>query len=297
MVTPVAASAAASGVISLGDSTVHRLGFGAMQLVGPYAWGEPPSREEAVRVLRRAVELGVNLIDTADSYGPHISEELIRIALHPYPDGLVIATKGGMIRPGPLAAGVIGRPDYLRQQVELSLRRLGLERIELYQLHRIDPTVPVEESVQALAEMQSEGKIGSIGLSEVSVDDIEVARTVADIASVQNVYNLVDRRHEAVLEYCEREGIAFLPWTPIATGELARPGGILDQLARAYEATPAQLALSWLLHRSPTILPIPGTRSIEHLEENVAAAAIELSGEQFERLDRAVDAGTGQGRD
>ncbi|WP_324192781.1 aldo/keto reductase [Nocardia transvalensis] len=284
----MSATATVSGVITLGGVTVNRLGFGALQIVGAYGFGEPPSREDAVRVLRRAVELGVNFIDTADSYGPHISEELIRTALHPYSDGVVIATKGGLIRPSRMEAGVIGRPDYLRQQVELSLRRLSLERIELYQLHRIDPVVPLEESLGALVELQNEGKIGAIGLSEVTVAEIERARRVADIVSVQNLYNLVDRRHEAVLDYCEQQGIAFLPWAPITTGQLARPGGVLEQLGRSIDATPAQLALSWLLHRSPVMLPIPGTKSIRHLEENVAAGAIELSAEQYEQLDRAA---------
>jgi aryl-alcohol dehydrogenase-like predicted oxidoreductase len=273
---------AASGTFAIGgDLEVHRLGFGGMQLTGPGVWGPPRDREEAVRVLRRAVELGVDFIDTADAYGPLYNEQLIHEALHPYADGLVIATKGGVTRSGPDDWRPVGRPEYLRQAVHLSLRHLGVERIDLYQLHRIDARVPVEDSLGALTELQAEGKIRHIGLSEVSVAEIEQARKVAGIVSVQNLFNLANRSAEPVLEYAEREGLAFIPWFPIATGELARPGGPLDDAAKAHGATPAQLALAWLLRRSPNILPIPGTSKVAHLEENLAAAAVELTDAEF----------------
>ena len=275
--------ATASGTVAVGDITVHRLGFGAMQITGPGIWGDPPDRAEAVRVLRRAVELGVDFIDTADSYGPYVSEELIREALHPY-DGVTIATKGGLVRTGPGEWHPVARPEYLRQEVEMSLRRLGLERIDLYQLHRIDPQVPVEDSLGELVQLQKEGKIRHIGLSEVDVNEIETSRKVADIVSVQNLYNLSNRQSESVLDYSEREGIAFIPWFPIATGELARPGGVLDAASKRLGATPAQLALAWLLRRSPVMLPIPGTKSVSHLEENIGAAGVELSDEQYQEL-------------
>ena len=281
---------ARSGSFSLGGETpVNRLGFGAMQLTGSGVWGEPDDRDEAIRVLRRAVEFGVNFIDTADSYGPFVSEELIRTALHPYREGLVIATKAGLTRHGPGIWKPVGRPEYLRQQCELSLRHLGLERIELYQLHRIDPKVPAAEQVGELGRLQEEGKIHHIGLSEVSVEVLEEARGTAEIASVQNLYNLVDRGAEELLDHCTREGIAFIPWFPLATGKLAGGGGPLDRIAAEDDASPSQLALAWLLRRSPVMLPIPGTSSVAHLEDNLAAASIELTDEQFEALSRAGD--------
>jgi pyridoxine 4-dehydrogenase len=274
-----------SGTFALaGKHPVHRLGYGAMQLTGPGVWGPPEDPAEAVRVLRRAVELGVDFIDTADSYGPTVSEELIAQALYPYPDDLVIATKAGLARTGPGEWHAIGRPAYLRQQAELSLRRLRLERIELFQLHRIDPEVPLEDQIGALRELQDEGKIGYIGLSEVSVAQIQAARQIVDIATVQNLYNLTNRRSEDVLDYAEEERIGFIPWFPIATGELARPGGPLDALSAEHGTTPAQLALAWLLRRSPVVLPIPGTKSVTHLEENMGAADIQLTDEQYDRL-------------
>ncbi|RAY10862.1 oxidoreductase [Actinomadura craniellae] len=282
-------NAAAAGDFAIGgDLPVHRLGFGAMRLTGPGVWGDPEDPDEAVRVLRRTVELGVNFIDTADSYGPFVSEQLIRKALHPYPEHLVIATKGGFTRAGPGDWRPLGRPEYLRQQTELSLRHLGVERIDLYQLHRIDPTVPLAEQLGELAALRDEGKIRHIGLSEVSVADLERSREITDIVSVQNRYNLVDRGSEDVLEYAERENLAFIPWFPVATGELARPGGPLDEAARRHGATPAQLALAWLLRRSPVMLPIPGTSKVAHLEENVAAAGIDLKDDEFAALTTAA---------
>jgi pyridoxine 4-dehydrogenase len=270
--------AAASGTFRLGgDLPVHRLGYGAMRLTGPGIWGEPADRPKAVRVLRRAVELGVNFIDTADSYGPFVSEQIIREALHPYDEGVVIATKGGITRQGPDQRVPLGRPEYLRQQTELSLRHLGVERIDLYQLHRVDPKLPLAEQLGTLAELQKEGKIRHIGLSEVGVEQLEEAQQITEIVSVQNQYSLVERAHGDVLEHAQRHGIAFIPWNPIAVGRLARPGGRLDTAAAAHGATPGQLALAWLLHRSPVMLPIPGTSSVAHLEENIAAAGIELS--------------------
>jgi len=267
-----------------GDLDVARLGYGAMQITGAGIWGPPRDPDEAVRVLRRAVELGVTLIDTADSYGPYISEELIRTALHPYPEHLVIATKAGLVRTGPHEWHPLGRPEYLRQQVEMSLRRLGLDRIDLFQLHRIDPKVPLEDQLGELAKLREEGKIRHLGLSEVSVAEIDRARAITGIASVQNLYNLADRRSEAVLDHCEASGLGFIPWFPIATGELAQAGGKLDGVAGALGATPAQVALAWLLRRSPAMLPIPGTSSVAHLEENVAARDLRLTDEQFAAL-------------
>ncbi|MDX8152285.1 aldo/keto reductase [Patulibacter brassicae] len=282
-------SAAASGTFSIGgELPVHRLGYGAMQLTGEGVWGPPRDPDEARRVLRRAVELGVTFIDTADSYGPHVSEELIREALHPYADDLVIATKAGLTRHGPNIWRPVGRPEYLRQQAEMSLRRLGLERIDLFQLHRIDPKVPVAEQVGELKALQDEGKIGHIGLSEVSVDELREAQETATIATVQNRYNLADRSAQELLEHVTEVGIGFIPWFPLATGELAGEGGPLDELAREHDASPAQLALAWLLHRSPVMLPIPGTSTVAHLEDNLAAASIELTDEEAQRLTDAV---------
>jgi pyridoxine 4-dehydrogenase len=282
-------SAAASGTFKLGnDLPIHRLGFGAMRLTGKGIWGEPENPEEARRVLRRAVELGINFIDTADSYGPEVSERLIAEALHPYPAGLVIATKGGLTRQGPDRWEPVGRPEYIQQCVEMSLRRLRLERIDLYQLHRIDPKVPVEETLGALKELQRQGKIRHIGLSEVSVREIKHARNIVPIVSVQNRYNLTDREHEDVLNYCEEHDLGFIPWAPVASGGLTRPRGALDLAATKYKATVAQLSIAWLLHRSPFMLPIPGTSSVEHLEENVAAAILVLPKEESQKIEHAV---------
>jgi pyridoxine 4-dehydrogenase len=279
----------AGGSFRLGGTLpVRPLGFGAMQLTGRGVWGEPADPDECRRVLRRAVDLGVNLIDTADSYGPEVSERLIAEALHPYPEGLVIATKGGFTRQGPSRWAPVGRPEYLRQQCEMSLRRLRLDRIDLYQLHRIDPRVPAEESLGELRALQHEGKIRFVGLSEVDVPQLHAARAVVDVVSVQNIYNLGERRHESVLTECERLGLGFIPWYPLATGRLARPGGPLAAMSGRHGATPAQLALAWLLRRSTVMLPIPGTASVAHLEENCAAADIELAAEEFEELDRAA---------
>ncbi|HZD66161.1 MAG TPA: aldo/keto reductase [Acidimicrobiales bacterium] len=281
--------AVASGTFVIGgDLPVVRLGYGAMRLTGPGIWGQPRDRSEAVDVLRRAVDLGVNLIDTADAYGPYVSEELIREALHPYQDNLVIATKAGLVRTGPDEWHPVGRPEYLRQEAEMSLRRLGLERIDLFQLHRIDPNLPVEEQLGVLNELQREGKIRHIGLSEVSVDQLRRAQQTTTVATVQNLYNLTDRRSEEVLRACDAEGIGFIPWFPVATGSLARAGGPLEPISRATNATPAQLALAWLLRRSPVMMPIPGTSSVAHLEENVGAATVELSDEQVAELERAA---------
>jgi len=259
-----------------------------MQLTGPGVWGDPRDPEEAVRVLQRAVNLGVTFIDTADSYGPFVSEMLIKKALHPYTKDVVIATKAGLTRSGPNDWRPVGRPEYLRQQVELSLRHLGLERIDLLQLHRIDAKVPLAEQVGELALLQTEGKIRHIGLSEVSVEQLEEAAKTARIVSVQNLYNLAKRDAEPVLQYCEAHNIAFIPWFPLATGKLAKEGGPLDELAKQHNAKPSQLALAWLLKKSPVMLPIPGTSSVAHLEENIAAARITLSDEEFETLSSAV---------
>ncbi|MBF5031382.1 MULTISPECIES: aldo/keto reductase [unclassified Micromonospora] len=281
--------AKASGSYRIGgDLPVDRLGYGAMQLTGPGVWGDPKDPAEAVRVLRRAYELGVTFVDTADSYGPFVSELLIREALHPYADDLVIATKAGLTRSGPDDWRPVGRPEYLRQQCELSLRHLGLDCIPLYQLHRIDAKVPLADQLGELALLRQEGKIRHIGLSQVSVEEIEAARAIAPIVSVQNLYNLADRSAEDVLEHCERHDLAFIPWFPIATGNLARPGGPLDAISTAHGASPAQLALAWLLRRSPVMLPIPGTSSVAHLEENVAAAEVELTDDEFEALAKAA---------
>ena len=267
-----------------GDLEVGRLGFGAMRITGPGIWGEPDDPGAARQLLRRVVDAGVNLIDTADSYGPEVSENLIAEALHPYPDDLVIATKGGLERPGPGQWEPACRPDRLKRCCEESLRRLRLERIDLYQLHTVDPMVPIEDSIGALAELQEEGKIRHIGVSNVSGEQLERARQIAPIVSVQNRYNLTDRSSEEVLDACERDGLGFLPWFPLATGELAKPGGSLEAIAKAHDATPAQVALAWLLRRSPVTLPIPGTSSIAHFEENVEAAELELSPEEWSSL-------------
>ena len=280
-------TATPGGTIDLGgDLTVNRLGFGAMRITGKGVWGEPADRAEALRVLRRLPELGVNFIDTADSYGPYVSEELIREALHPY-DGIVVATKGGFTRHGPDVWKALGRAEYLRQCVLMSLRRLGVERIDLWQLHRIDGRTDRAEQFGVIAEMQREGLIRHVGLSEVSVADVEEARTYFDVVSVQNQYNLVSRRHEDVLDYCARERIAFIPWYPLGAGRLTREGTVLERTAKELGATAAQVALAWVLERSPVMLPIPGTSRVRHLDENVAAAGLSLGGEQFDALDRA----------
>jgi pyridoxine 4-dehydrogenase len=279
-----------SGTFELGGTTtVNRLGYGTMQLTGKGVWGPPEDPDEAIRVLQRAVADGVNFIDTADAYGPFVAEELIFQALHPYPDDLVIATKAGFTRAGPGDWRAVGRPEYLRQQCELSLRHLGLERIELLQLHRIDPKVPVAESIGELKLLQDEGKIHHIGLSEVTVAELQEAQQTAEIVSVQNLYNLANRKAEDVLDHCEAQGIAFIPWFPLATGKLAGSGGPLDEISRELGASPSQLALAWLLRRSPVMLPIPGTSSVKHLEDNLAAAKIELTDEQFEALSNIAD--------
>ena len=277
-----------SGTFAIGgDLHVHRLGYGAMQLTGPGVWGEPADRAQAIAVLRRAIELGINLIDTADSYGPHVSEELIREALHPYPKGLVIATKAGLTRPGRSRWIPLGRPEYLRQQCEMSLRRLGVERIALFQLHRIDPKVPAEDQFRVLHDLQKEGKIQHVGLSEVNVAEIEAARRIVSIATVQNQYNLAYRDSEDVLTYCTRENIGFIPWFPLATGELAKPHGVLAKIATQLGAQPGQVALAWLLKKSPVMLPIPGTSKVKHLEENTAAALLDLDDSTMEELANA----------
>src|ERR1700704_1043667 len=277
-------SASAAGTITLGDLTVNRMGYGAMRLTGQGIWGEPKDPEGARRVLRRAVELDVNFIDTADSYGPGVSERLIREALWPYPAGLVIATKGGLLRDGPDRWRPDGRPSHLRQALEGSLKRLGLERIDLYQFHRPDPAVPYEESVGELVRLQDEGKIRHIGVSNVNEEQLERALALTEIVSVQNRYNLSDRSSEGVLSLSESWGMAFLPWYPLAASQLTRPGNRLADVASEHRATPGQLALAWLLARPPVMLPIPGTSSVEHLEENIAAAAIKLSPQDVELL-------------
>jgi pyridoxine 4-dehydrogenase len=267
-----------------GDLEVHRLGYGAMQLTGAGVWGPPEDHEGALAVLRAAVEGGVDFIDTADSYGPVVSEQLIAEALHPYPDDLVIATKAGFTRTGPGEWVEVGRPAYLKQQVELSLRNLRVERIDLIQLHRIDPEVPLADQLGAFAELQEQGKVCHIGVSEVSVEQLEEARGIVDIVSVQNLYNLTNRSSQDVLDHATREGIAFIPWFPIATGNLAGPGSPVAEIAQELDATPAQVALAWLLHLSPVMLPIPGTKSVEHVRENLEAASLSLSPEVLDRL-------------
>jgi pyridoxine 4-dehydrogenase len=284
--------AAASGTFKIGgDLRVHRLGFGAMRITGPGIWGEPKDPAEAKRVLRKAVELGVTLIDTADSYGPEVSERLIAEALHPYPRNLVIATKGGLTRSGPEKWAPVGRPEYIRQCVEMSLRRLKVDRIDLYQLHRIDPKVPAAETLGALKELKRAGKIRHVGLSEVSIAEIKAARKILPIVSVQNLYNLGNRQSEDVLDYCAEEGLGFIPWFPLAAGKMARPGGILDHAAKRHGATVSQLALAWLLQRSPVILPIPGTSSVEHLRENVGGAAVRLTAPEWAEISAKTKGG------
>ena len=281
----------ATGTFRIGDGpTVRRLGFGAMRLTGSGIWGDPDDPDECRRVLRRAVELGVNLIDTADSYGPEVSERLIAEALHPYPDDLVIATKGGLTRSGPGQWSRNGRPEHLREACEGSLRRLKLDRIELYQLHAPDPNVPYEESLGALIELREEGKIAHIGISNVSVEQLDQAQASTEVVSVQNRYNLADRGAEDVLDACTERGLGFIPWFPIATGELAQPGGPLDDIARAHDASPGQIALGWLLARSPVMLPIPGTSKVAHVEENVASAQLRLDDDEIRALEDAAGA-------
>ena len=283
------AVANSSGTFAIGgDLKINRLGFGAMRITGAGIWGEPADLDEAVRVLQRLVPLGVNFIDTADSYGPDVSERLIGEALFPYPADLVIATKGGFTRQGPNKWLAVGRPEYLIQQVEMSLRRLRMDRIDLYQLHRIDAKVPVEESLGALKQLQSAGKIRHIGLSEVSPDEIDQARKTAEIVTVQNRYNIGDRAHEETLLYCERNNIGFIPWAPVASGKLTKPGGPLEGAAKRHNASVAQLSIAWLLHRSPVIIPIPGTSSVEHLEENVGSAAVHLSDEEWAEIEKSA---------
>jgi aryl-alcohol dehydrogenase-like predicted oxidoreductase len=283
------ADAKKSGTFTIGgDLTVHRLGFGAMRITGSGIWGEPKDPDEARKVLRKVIELGIKLIDTADSYGPEVSERLIAEALHPYPKDLVIATKGGLTRQGPNKWLPVGRPEYLTQCVEMSLRRLRLERIDLYQLHRIDPKVPVEESLGALTDLQKAGKIRHIGLSEVSPDEIERAGKSAKIVSVQNRYNLSDREHENTLSYCEKHQLGFIPWFPVAAGKLVAPGGPLEAFSKRHNISVAQLSLAWLLQRSAVMLPIPGTSSVKHLEENVAAADVKLSDQEWKDVEEAA---------
>ncbi|MDN3955054.1 aldo/keto reductase [Sporolactobacillus laevolacticus] len=282
-------TATSSGTFSIGgDLSVNRLGYGAMQLTGPGIWGEPKDPEEAIRVLQTAAELDVTFIDTADAYGPFVANELVKKALHPYSDRLVIATKVGLTRQGPDIWTPVGRPAYLRQQVELNLRTLGLDRIDLLQLHRIDPKVPLADQIGELALMKQEGKIRHIGLSQVSVKELQAVNEITPIVSVQNLYNLAKRDSEDVLNYCEEHQIGFIPWFPLATGALAKDGGPLDQIAKKYEAKPAQIALAWLLKRSPVMLPIPGTSSVAHVKENIAAAGIKLSNEDFKSLEKAL---------
>jgi pyridoxine 4-dehydrogenase len=271
-----------------GDVTINRLGFGAMRITGEGIWGPPKDVEAAKAVLRRVPELGVNFIDTADSYGPYVSEELIGETLAPYSNGLIIATKGGLVRTGPNKWLPVGRPEYLEQEVHMSLRRLKQDAIDLWQLHRIDPKVPVEESLAPIARLQKQGKIRHVGLSEVTPEEIEQASKVVKIVSVQNEYNISNRKSERTLQYCEQNNIAFIPWFPVAAGKLAQPGGKLDTFAKKHNATVSQISLAWLLHRSPVILPIPGTSSVEHLEENVKAQDLQLSAADWQEVEDAA---------
>ena len=277
-------TAAASGQFKIGDHTVNRLGFGAMRITGEGVWGKPKDTEGCLKTLKRLPELGVNFIDTADSYGPFVSEVMIKNALKPY-DGLLIATKGGLVRHGPGVWLPVGRPEYLRQCVLMSMRRLEVKKIALWQLHRIDPRVPRREQFEAIAEMQKDGLIEHVGLSEVSVEEIKAAQKFFTVATVQNRYNLVDRTSEDVLDFCTTQGIGFIPWFPLAAGDLAKPGSVLDAVAKTAGASPSQVALAWILKRSPVMLPIPGTSKVAHLEENVAAAGVTLSDEDFRALD------------
>jgi aryl-alcohol dehydrogenase-like predicted oxidoreductase len=278
-----------SGTFKIGgDLPVHRLGFGAMRITGPGVWGEPKDPAAIRRLLKKTSDLGINLIDTADSYGPEVSERLIAEALHPYPKGLVIATKGGLTRSGPERWAPVGRPEYLQQCVEMSLRRLKVDCIDLYQLHRIDPKVPAAETLGALKKLQQAGKIRHIGLSEVTVDEIKSARKIVTVVSVQNQYNLSYLHSEKVLDYCTAEGLGFIPWFPLAAGKIAKPGGVLDKAAKRHGATVSQLALAWLLHRSPVILPIPGTSSVDHLKENMGGAGVKLSEEEWAEITKAA---------
>lgn len=289
MANTTAVTAKTSGTFSIGgDLPINRLGYGAMRITGDGVWGEPKDPAGAKKVLQKAVELDVNFIDTSDAYGPDVSERLIGEALAPYKSGVVIATKGGLTRQGPNKWLPVGRPEYLQQQVEMSLRRLKVERIDLWQLHRIDPKVPVEESLGVIKELQKAGKIRHVGLSEVKPHEIEQARKVIEIVSVQNQYNLGDRKHEDTLEYCEKHNIAFIPWYPVAAGKLAQPGGKLDAAAKKHDATVSQLSLAWLLQRSKVILPIPGTTSIAHLEENVGSGAVELSAAEWKEIEESA---------
>jgi pyridoxine 4-dehydrogenase len=288
--------AEASGTLTIGgDLTVYRLGFGAMRITGDGIWGPPKDKQEAIAVLRRALELGINLIDTADSYGPEVSESLIAEALYPYPQNLVIATKGGLLRTGPNQWPMDGRPQHLHEALEGSLKRLRLDHIDIYQFHRPDPKVPFEDSVGELAQMQKEGKIRHIGLSNITIDELKIAQAIVPIVTVQNHYNLAKRasermsveESEQLIDICEQQGIGFIPWSPLTAGELAKQGGPLDEIAQKHNAQPSQIALAWLLKRSRTILPIPGTGSVKHLEENVMGATIQLSQEEYDEIDRS----------
>ncbi len=284
-----AANAADSGTFQLGgDLPVHRLGYGAMRITGEGVWGEPKDEAEAKRLLRRSVEIGINFIDTADAYGPEVSERLIAEALHPYPKNFIIATKGGLTRTGPQQWHPVGRPEYLQQCVEMSLRRLRIDRIDLWQLHRIDPKVPVEQSLEPILKLQEQGKIRHIGLSEVKPTEIEQVQKLTKVVSVQNLYNIGDRKHEDTLEFCEKHGIGFIPWFPVAAGKLAQEGGPLDKAAKRHDATVSQLAIAWLLHRSPVMLPIPGTSSTEHLEEITRAASLKLDSKEWAEIEAEV---------
>jgi pyridoxine 4-dehydrogenase len=283
------ANAAAAGTVTIGkDLTVNRLGFGAMRLTGEGIWGDPKDPAECKRVLKRLPDLGVNFIDTADAYGPEVSENLIAEALHPYPKGLVIATKGGLTRQGPNQWAPVARPEYLRQCVEMSLRRLKVERIDLYQLHRFDPRTPVEESLGELKKMQEEGKIRHIGISETSVSEVQQAQKIVNVVSVQNQYNISTRTHDDVVEYCTKNKIVFIPWFPLAAGELTKAAGALDRLASAHKVTKSQIAIAWLLRHSPMMLPIPGTSQVDHLDQNVAAAELDLKESEWQSLEQAA---------